>query len=130
VEDDLFGKQYKIVMKMLQEPSALNRLEPNTLAQLTDSLFSQHPPMVDESRVRDAEVEEFSVEEVTAIVGKFRARNKAPGSDKIPTKVCGAVHDIRPLLLTGIFNRCLRTCTFPALWKCGLLILLRKGNKL
>lgn len=39
------------------------------------------------------------------------------------------MHDIRPQLLTGIFNQCLRTGTFPALWKRGRLVLLRKGNK-
>jgi len=105
VEDDPWGKPYKIVMRKLQGHPALNRLEPDTLAGVIDSLFPQHLSLVNEKRVREAEVEEFSVEEVTAIVRKFKARNKAPGPDKIPSEVCGAVHDIRPLLLTGIFNR-------------------------
>jgi len=85
--------------------------------------------MVNENHGNEVEVEEFSVEEVTAIVRKFRARNKTPGPDKIPSKIWGAVHDIRPLLLTGIFNQCLRTGTFPVLWKRGRLSLLHKGNK-
>ena len=115
VEDDPWGKPYKIVMRKLQGPPALNRLEPNTLAGVIDRLFPQHLLMTNESHATEVEVEDFSVEEVTVIVGKFRGRNKAPGPDKIPSKVWGAVHDIRPQLLTGIFNQCLRTGTFPAL---------------
>lgn len=129
VEDNPWGKPYKIVMRKLQGPSALNRLEPNTLAGVIDRLFPQHLLTTNESHATEVEVEDFSAEEVTAIVGKFRARNKAPGPDKIPSKVWGAVHDIRPQLLKGIFNQCLRTGTFPALWKRGRLVLLRKGNK-
>lgn len=129
VENDPWGKPYKIVMRKLQGPPALNRLEPDILTKIIDSLFPQHLPLVNEGIAREAEVEEFSVEEVTEIVGKFRSRNKAPGPDKIPSKVWGAVHDIRPQLLTGIFNRCLKTGTFPASWKRGRLTLLRKGNK-
>jgi hypothetical protein len=105
VEDDPWGKPYKIVMRKLQGPPALNRVEPATLAGVIDSLFPQHTLMTNESRVREAEVEEFSVEEVMAIVGKFKRRNKAPGPDKITCKIWGAVHDIRPMLLIGMFNR-------------------------
>lgn len=111
-------------MRKLRGPPAQNMLEPDTLAGVIDSLFPQHLPLVNESRAREAEVEEFSVEEITAIVGKFRARKKTPGPDQIPSKVWGIV-----LLLTGIFNRCLRVGIFLTLWKRGRLALLRKGNR-
>lgn len=129
VNDDPWGKPYKVVMRKLQGPPALNKLEPVTLARVIDSLFPQHPPLVYESRAKEFEVQEFSVEEVTAIVGKFRTRNKAPGPDKIPSRVWGIVHDICPPLLTKIFNRCLKAGSFPVLWKRGRLALLRKGNR-
>lgn len=75
VEDDPWGKPYKIVMRKLQGPLAVNRLEPEILTEIIDSLFPQHLPMIP-NRAREVDVEEFSVEEVTAIVRRFRSRNK------------------------------------------------------
>jgi len=61
VEDEPWGKPYKIVMRKLQGPPALNRLEPTTLAGIIDRLFPQHLPTINENHATEVEVEEFSV---------------------------------------------------------------------
>jgi len=53
VENDPWGKPYKIVMRKLQGPPALNRLEPNTLAGVIDRLFPQHLLMTNESHATE-----------------------------------------------------------------------------
>ncbi|VVC42053.1 Hypothetical protein CINCED_3A021381 [Cinara cedri] len=81
VDGDPWGKPYKIVMRRLQGPPAPNRMEPDTLSEVVDGLFPEHPPLIRGNPFGDVEVQNFSAEEVTAVVNKFKARNKAPGPD-------------------------------------------------
>lgn len=131
VDDDPWGKPYKVVMRKLQGPPAVNRLEHQVLAEVVDGLFPQHPPLDIAQTDEDGSLvmEDFTQEEVDAAVDRFRRRNKAPGPDCIPSKMWGAIHAVCPSLLTGMYNSCLRAGKFPARWKTARLVLLRKGQK-
>jgi len=71
----------------------------------------------------------FSQGQVDAAVNRFRSRNKAPGPDRIPSRVSGIVHATQPGLLTLAFNSCLREGVFPSRWKRARLSLIAMSGR-
>lgn len=127
VDDDPWGKPYKVVLKKLRGPPATATMEPRTIRNIAAVLFPEgdgdgRPADIYELPVV---VPEFTPAEVDAAVGRFRSRDKAPGPDGIPSRVWGVVHAARPERLPGVFNRCLREGTFPGRWKRARLSTLR-----
>lgn len=131
VDDDPWGKPYKVVLKKLRGPPATATMEPRTVRDIAAVLFPEGdgdgvPADLFEQPVV---VPEFTLAEVDAAVGRFRSRGKAPGPDGIPSRVWGVVHAARPDRLTDVFNRCLREGTFPGRWKHARLALIAKPGK-
>ena len=56
-------------------------------------------------------------------------KGKSPGPDGIPNEVIQIVGKMWPELLTGVFNTCFESGSFPTKWKIQKLVLLRKGDK-
>lgn len=128
VEDDPFGKPYKVVMRKLRGPPALSSLEPQTLLTVVDALFPQHPAWSAPHEAIDTEdIVWFSESEVAMALERTKCKNKAPGPDGISSKILWAVNKIAPTLLLSLFNQCLREGTIPRCWKTCRVVLLRKG---
>lgn len=131
VDDDPWGKPYKVVLKKLRGPPATATMEPRTIRNIAAVLFPEGdgdgvPTNLVE---RPVVVPEFTLAEVNAAVGRFRSRGKAPGPDGIPSRVWGVVHAARPDRLTDVFSRCLREGVFPGRWKRARLALIAKPGK-
>lgn len=56
-------------------------------------------------------------------------KNTAPGEDSIPRKALRQLPAAAILLLTSIFNSCLRSGNFPAPWKTAAVIMIHKPRK-
>ncbi|KAE9528679.1 hypothetical protein AGLY_012254 [Aphis glycines] len=129
VDQDPFGKPYKMVMRKLRGPPATATMEPETLQTVVSTLFPTHQQRQAEVSEQPVVWEPFTQREVDCAVTKFKGRNRAPGPDGITTKIIWAVHRCDPGLLLSLYNACLRSGTFPEQWKESRVVLLRKGGK-
>lgn len=129
VDQDPFGKPYRMVMRKLRGPPATATMEPETLKTVVSTLFPTHQQRQAEVSGQPVVWEPFTQREVDCAVTKFKGRNKAPGPDGITTKIIWAVHRCDPGLLLRLYNACLRSGTFPEQWKESRVVLLRKGDK-
>jgi hypothetical protein len=93
VDDEPWGKPYKVVMKKLRGPSATAPMEPRQIRTIAAVLFpaGDEAGMPTDVDVEPVAVPELSRAEVTAAVGRFRSRDKAPGPDGIPSRVWGVL---------------------------------------
>lgn len=130
VDEDPFGKPYKVVLRKLRGPPAVTSLEPQTLRTVVDSLFPFHPARTGPHEETAAgNIDWFSATEVGNALDRTKGKDKAPGPDGISSKILRAVHRIAPNLLLDLFNQCLREGAIPTSWKASRVVLLRKGNK-
>ena len=132
VDDDPFGKPYKVLMKRLGGPSATSKMEPATVEQVIDDLFPRHPRLVVTLPQEEDgdEVVPFSTEEVDAAVERLHGKMwKAPGPDQIPNPVWTALHAVDSSLLVDLFNQALREGQYASKWKKARLALIPKGGK-
>jgi len=107
-------------------------MDPQAVRDIAAVLFSQGDRdgvPADLVGVQSENVPEFSLEEVTAAVGRFGSRCRASGPDGIPSRVWSIVHAVNPERLTGVYNLCLREGVFPGRWKRAWLALLAKPGK-
>jgi hypothetical protein len=131
VEDDPWGRPYRMVLKRFKGKPPATQMEPRTMDDVVKGLFPEHPPMdLDLPPLEEEEnIPEVSKEEVTEIIKRVRRSKKAPGPDCIPSSVWGMVFDVEPFLLPMCFSRCLEKGSFPKRWKKARLVLLKKGQK-
>lgn len=71
----------------------------------------------------------FSKEEINVAIERVKSKKTAPGPDGITNKIIAVIHSIEPCLLRDVFNKCIRSETFPNVWKKSKVVLLKKGNK-
>ncbi len=125
VEEEPYGRPYKIVMKKVGGPPITECMEPEAVGKIMDQLFPQLPALV----VTHWEDEEgpplLTVEEIDAAVDRVRAKaSKASGPDGIPNSVWTIVHRANPGTLDAVFNLVLKSGVFPTRWKVAQLVLL------
>lgn len=127
LEKDLWGNAFQIATKKFGRK--LPNLPPETRKEAIDNLFPSHPKITWQRRVlREEEIEEISLGElVEAVTGL--AINKAPGPDRIPTKIIREVVMEIPEKILNVFNSLLKEGVFPAIWKEANVILLEKPTK-
>lgn len=134
VNDDPWGRPYSIVMGRMRsrgDPPLLNMGTGEAEAAL-DSLF----PRGRELRRLEAwggdleENERITRTELEKAAKRIPVAGRAPGPDGILGIVLRRLVEGLPDLLTGVFNECLRSGTFPEEWKEALLVLIGKpGGK-
>jgi len=132
VNDDPFGKSYKVVMKKMSGPPTASRMEPSEVEKVIDALFPQHPALrVLLPEVVEDEVPLVSIEEVDAAIERIRGKKgKAPGPNQIPYKVWSALHEVdSSSQLVKVMNQALREGSFPEKWKISNLALTPKPGK-
>lgn len=129
VDNDPFGKPYKLVMRKLRGPPATATMEHQTLENVISTLFPPHERRPACPTTPAEQIVEFTREEVDAVVERAKTKNKAPGPDGITSRILAAVHKANQRTLEELFNTCLKCGTFPSEWKSSRVVLLRKGDK-
>lgn len=129
VEQDPWGKPYRVVMSRLK---GNNRQQPSCPEQLKEIVATLFPRR---ERLNDEPMEEGS-ENVPSVteVELFRACNrmgnkKSPGLDGIPNVALKAAVRTNPRMFQEAYTMCLKEGTFPKRWKWQKLVLLPKENK-
>lgn len=131
VDQDPFGKPYKLVVRKLRGPSAAASMEFHTILTVVNTLFPRHQlrPVVQQTPTPTHQFQPFTLTEVNMAVKRSSTRNKAPGPDGISGRIVEALHRADPGLLVDLYNHCMSSGTFPAEWKDSRVVLLRKGDK-
>lgn len=129
VDDDPWGRPYKVVMTKLKGQSRQQPTCPEQLERIVTTLF----PAQDHYECR---VDQEHAEIIPPITRDelFRAcekigNTKAPGMDSIPNIALKTAIKAAPKLFLDMYNACLAEGTFPMRWKRQRLVLLPKGNK-
>lgn len=128
VEDDPWGKPYKLVMKKLGGSPPAMYMERDVLTRVSMGLFPSRPFIArDGGLVR--EVPPLTQEELRVGIERVKTRKKAPGPDGIDTAILVAVYKVCPDWMLDMYNSCLVSGVYTKNWKVARLVLLRKGNK-
>lgn len=117
-------------MRKLRGPPGSVTTERQTLQADISTLFPSRQINADRPLPPVDSFVPFTAAEVEAAVVRAGAKNKAPGTDGITSKILLAVHKSNPHILLSLFNKCLRCGTFSSEWKMSRVVLLRKGIKL
>ncbi|XP_067211680.1 uncharacterized protein [Linepithema humile] len=133
LDRDPWGRPYRLVLNRLR-PATLpisETLDPGFLDQVVGSLFpvkdTHIPPKGDPTDwTEDLGISERELSEAAKRLG---AAGKAPGPDGVPGRVWTLAFGVVGARLRRLYNACLRTGTFPSLWKKANLVLLRKEGK-
>jgi len=120
-ERELWGKLYNVVLRKLCGLSMTEMMESSTVRDIASVLFPSPPVRVDGYSGTPVYgfqgvavvVPDFSLAEVTVAVNHFKSRNKAYGLGGVSSRVWSIIIIIKLMMLTGIFNACLRSGTFP-----------------
>lgn len=131
VDNDPWGKPYRIVMKRLRSNKPIPGLQlPGRLMGIINALFPTVPRQPLPARPTTAEELEapFSIAELTSAASSL-PNGKAPGPDGIRNEVIKAAISFDPARFQRAFNVCLTSGTFPERWKKGKLVLAQKPGK-
>lgn len=130
VQNDPWGKPYKMVLGKLRGPSATSKMELQTLEDIVCSLFPADTPLTPgPTDLPRTDIPPFSDKEMDRAVKRIRSSNMAPGPDGIPNKILGILHDTNRTILREMFNECLERGESPDLFKSSRLVLLLKNGK-
>ncbi|CAI6362877.1 unnamed protein product [Macrosiphum euphorbiae] len=129
IDNDPWGKPYKLVARRLRGPPATSNMELESVRRITEALFPVHPPMTMQTLEVNETPPPFTTEEVNKAVERIKRKNTAPGMDNINGKIISVVHQVCPSMLLGMFNQCIKEGVIPSGWKRARVILLKKGNK-
>lgn len=129
VDEDTWGRPYKIVMTKLKGSNLTSPSSPERLLEIVESLFPRRPETVFHNiQVQDLEqVPEITQEELDLACCKI-GDSKAPGPDSVPNKALKLAIQMRSKLFLDTYSSCLREGIFPSRWKKQHLVLLPKGK--
>lgn len=125
VDNDPWGKPYKIIMNKLKGSSPPITLTPDNLRNTVDTLFPTQTltpyvlPNVHE------EIPSITTEELLASCRRLGI-NKAPGPDGIPNIALKTAIVANPKLFLDVFEKCMQEGVFPKTWKRQKLTLIPK----
>uniref|UniRef100_A0A2S2R3J6 Retrovirus-related Pol polyprotein from type-1 retrotransposable element R1 n=1 Tax=Sipha flava TaxID=143950 RepID=A0A2S2R3J6_9HEMI len=114
VENDVWGKPYKLVLRKLQGPPTAANMEPITLKEIVPTLFPTKASLRQiEYNHSDTPIPLFTQDEVSEAFKRMAPRRKAPGPDGLTNCILATAHRAEPTLFRGMFNKCLRDGDFP-----------------
>ncbi len=118
MEEEPYGRPYKIVMKKVGGPPTTERMEPEAVGKIMDQLLTQLPALVVTHQEDEEGPSLLTAEEIDAAVDRVRAKaKKTPSPDGIPNSVWAIVHRANPGILDTVFNLALKSGVFPTQWK-------------
>lgn len=130
VDEDPWGRPYKIVMKKIKGGYIPPPKCPEVLSRVVTTLFPNQPDipcaMAEEMDADDIPL--ITEEELLAACRRI-GNNKAPGLDGIPNIALKHAIQAHPAEFIDLYNTCLKEGTFPLNWKKQRLVLLPKGSK-
>lgn len=126
VEQDIWGRGYKIVTKKYNRKYYLIALEKQKL--ILDNLFPRHETIT-RSNIQEVDnFQDFKMDELIAALLRLK-KNKAPGLDGITPEILRVTVKTIPDYVLEVFNEILKTGKFPEEWKVGRVVLLLKPGK-
>ncbi|KAL0891783.1 hypothetical protein ABMA27_015050 [Loxostege sticticalis] len=134
--EDPWGRPYKTVRGKLRPwaPPITETLEPALLENVVATLFPAQedhtpPAMRPHAMASIDPPDPVSEGELGAAMLRLKAKNVAPGPDGIPGKVWVLAEEALGERLRALFTACLEQGRFPAAWKRGRLVLLKKEGR-
>src|SRR6187551_1509295 len=112
VDDDPWGRAFKIVTARLKSVSLSPPTCPVVLGRIVSTLFPVQHDRITLSHDCSSDVVPITTEELLKVSNKL-CDAKAPGSDGIPNAALKTAVVLRPDLFLEVFNRCLREGVFP-----------------
>jgi len=131
VDNDVWGKPYKIVMKILRRSKPIPGIElPGRLRDIVNGLFPTIPPRENANTAKNPANQEplCTAAEVASAAGAL-PNNKAPGPDGITNEMLKIAVNACPESFAHIYNGCFAEGCFPSSWKSGKLVLIQKPGK-
>lgn len=129
VNENPWGRPYKIVMGKFKGPSATTMMESECVNNIVNTLFPTQPGLsMAWALPADCPIfPEITYNEVSDILATDKG--KTPGPDGIPKKIWRLINKWDQDILPSLFNKCLYDGVFPRLWKEADLTLIRKPGK-
>ncbi|CAB0031311.1 unnamed protein product [Trichogramma brassicae] len=130
VNNDVWGKPYKIAMSRLGCPQAKQPSSPLLVRGAVAALFPRVPsgPTLRLPRRAEEPIPAVTLEELKGAQSRIKERS-APGPDDIPNSALKIAIAARPDIFLRVYTMCLETGVFPSGWKRRRLVLLPKPGK-
>ncbi|CAB0038639.1 unnamed protein product [Trichogramma brassicae] len=130
VNNDVWGKPYKIAMSRLGCPQAREFSSPLLVRGAVAALFPRVPsgPALQLPRRAEEPIPAVTLEELKGAQSRIKERS-APGPDGIPNSALKIAIAARPDIFLRVYTMCLKTSVFPSGWKRQRLVLLPKPGK-
>lgn len=136
ISDDPWGLPYKVALGRLRpySPRVTEAYDLGILNQMLETLFpageTHDPAAIWEQWQEPLEEEQVvSAGEVdSAIRGKGRSGNPAPGPDGITLRIWRGVPASMRECLAKVYTKCLEQGQYPTFWKRAMLVLIPKGE--
>ncbi|CAB0038652.1 unnamed protein product [Trichogramma brassicae] len=130
VNNDVWGKPYRIDMSRLGCPQAKQPSSPLLVRSAVAALFPRVPsePALRLPRRAEEPIPAVTLEELKGAQSRIKERS-APGPDGIPNSALKIAIAARPDIFLRVYTMCLETGVFPSGWKRQRLVLLPKPGK-
>ncbi|CAB0043545.1 unnamed protein product [Trichogramma brassicae] len=130
VNNDVWGKPYKIAMSRLGCPQAKQPSFPLLVRGAVAALFPRVPsgPALRLPRRAEEPIPAVTLGELKGAQSRIKERS-APGPDGIPNSALKIAIAARPDIFLRMYTMCLETGVFPSGWKRQRLVLLPKPGK-
>ncbi|CAB0037993.1 unnamed protein product [Trichogramma brassicae] len=130
VDNDVWGKPYKVAMSRLGCPRAKQPSSPLLVRGAVAALFPRVPsgPALRLPRRAEEPIPAVTLEELKGAQSRIKERS-APGPDGIPNSALKIAVAARPDIFLRVYTTCLETGVFPSSWKRQRLVLLPKPGK-
>ncbi|CAB0040240.1 unnamed protein product [Trichogramma brassicae] len=130
VDNDVWGKPYKVAMSRLGCPQAKHPSSPLLVRGAVSALFPRVPsrPALRLPRRVEEPIPAVTLEELKGAQSRIKERS-APGPDGIPNSALKIAIAARPDIFLRVYTTCLETGVFPPVWKRQRLVLIPKPGK-
>ncbi|CAB0038526.1 unnamed protein product [Trichogramma brassicae] len=130
VDNDVWGKPYKVAMSRLGCPQAKQPSSPLLVRGAVAALFPRVPsgPPLRLPRRAEEPIPAVTLEELKGAQSRIKERS-APGPDGIPNSALKIAIAARPDIFLRVYTTCLETGVFPSVWKRQRLVLIPKPGK-
>ncbi|CAB0031263.1 unnamed protein product [Trichogramma brassicae] len=130
VNNDVWGKPYRIAMSRLGCPQAKQPSSPLLVRGAVAALFPRVPsgPTLRLPRRAEEPIPAVTLEELKGAQSRIKERS-APGPDGIPNSALKIAIAARPDIFLRVYTTCLETGVFPPVWKRQRLVLIPKPGK-
>lgn len=128
LNDDIWGKAYKIVTKKILPNPKLTLNKEDTLKQISKLFPTKPKPIWPNVQINNEQYHLFSEEELSLVMRNLK-NNRSPGPDLLTSEILKAVIPNNNIVVLKVMNDCLSYGIFPKIWKTAQLILIEKPKK-